>query len=75
MPIRIECPQCGYVMSVFDEASLRSNRTIRRAYEHALKNPILCAGCNSWVQRPRVARSDEDVLPASDDRGTSRPVG
>lgn len=75
MQVRIECPQCGYVMFVFDEESLHSNRTIRRAYEHALKNPVLCANCNSWVQRPRVERGDADVLPASDDRGAPRPIG
>lgn len=59
MEIRVECPRCGYVMSVFEEASLRANKALRRAYEHALKNPILCAGCSSWIQRPKVeVRSD-----------------
>lgn len=52
--IRVQCPRCGYVMSVFEESSLRANKSVRRAYEHALKNPILCAGCGSWIQRPTV---------------------
>lgn len=52
--IRVQCPHCGYVMSVFEESSLRANKSVRRAYEHALKNPILCAGCSSWIQRPTV---------------------
>ncbi len=56
MEIRIECPRCGYVMSVFEETVLRVNRTMRRAYEHALKNPILCASCGKWVQHPRVEK-------------------
>ncbi len=55
--IRVECPRCGYVMSIFDEASLRTNKAVRRAYQHALKNPILCAGCSNWIQRPREVRS------------------
>ncbi len=55
--IRVECPRCGYVMSLFDESSLRSNKAVRRAYQHALKNPILCAGCGRWIQRPREVRS------------------
>ncbi len=54
--IRVECPCCGYVMSVFDESSLRLNKAVRRAYQHALKNPVLCAGCGNWVQRPREVR-------------------
>jgi ribosomal protein S27E len=56
MEIRIECPRCGYVLSVFGETALRVNKTMRRAYEHALKSPILCAGCGTWVQRPRVEK-------------------
>lgn len=51
---RVQCPRCGYVMSIFDESSLRANKSVRRAYEHALKNPILCAGCRSWIQRPTI---------------------
>lgn len=56
--IRIECPECGYVMSTFEESVVQMNRTMRRAYEHALKNPVLCAGCGHWVQRPKVEKVD-----------------
>jgi len=51
--VRVACPRCGYVMSVFDESVLRRSKAMWRAYQHALKNPVLCAGCNSWIQRPR----------------------
>ncbi|HEX2923704.1 MAG TPA: hypothetical protein VHS06_04665 [Chloroflexota bacterium] len=54
MEILVQCPRCGYVMSVFDEETLRANRALKRAYEHTLKNPVLCAGCGRWVQRPKV---------------------
>ena len=74
MRIFIECPKCGYVMSVFEETALQSNRTMKRAFEHALKNPVLCAGCSTWVQRPRVGRGNEDVLSAPDDSGAPRPI-
>jgi len=55
--IVVECPRCGYVMSIFEETSLRSNKAVRRAYQHVLKNPVLCAGCSHWIQRPREVRS------------------
>ncbi len=54
--VKVLCPRCGYVMSIFEESSLRTNKAVRRAYQHALKNPILCAGCNSWIQRPKEVR-------------------
>lgn len=65
MELCVRCPQCGYTMSVFDETRVRVNRTIRRAYEHALKNPVLCAGCSRWVLRPTVDRVEkvEDCTP------------
>ncbi len=75
MEIRIRCPRCGYAMLVFDESLLRSNRALRRAYEHALKNPVLCAGCSTWVQRPKVDKGIVDGLPASGDRRPPRPIG
>ncbi len=59
MKIAVHCPRCGYVMSVFDEAALRTNRAQKRAYEHTLKNPMLCAGCGRWVQRPKVAAKED----------------
>lgn len=75
MAIRVRCPRCGYVLSIFDEAVLRDNRSIRRAYEHSLKNPMLCAGCSNWIQRPRLDRSDGDEAAAGGDRGAAGALG
>ncbi len=70
MVIRVRCPRCGYLLSAFDERSLNANKAVRRAYEHSLKNPILCAGCNTWIQRPRVDRGTDDDVPPIGRRGT-----
>ena len=75
MEIRVECPKCGYVMSVFDETLLRANKAVERAFQHALKNPILCAGCSRWIQRPRVDRGAADELPSRGDLGATGSIG
>lgn len=71
MVIRVECPHCGYLLSAFDEKTLIANKVLRRAYTHSLKNPILCAGCKAWIQRPKVYRGTDYELPTSGGRGTA----
>lgn len=69
MIIRVECPRCGYLLSAFSEKALIGNKVLRRAYMHFLKNPVLCAGCSAWIQRPKVYRGTDYELPTSGGRG------
>jgi hypothetical protein len=71
MIIRVECPHCGYLLSTFEEKALIGNKVLRRAYMHCLKNPILCAGCKAWIQRPKVYRGTDYELSTPGGRSTS----
>ena len=63
--IKVTCPNCSHVMALFDEADLAANKTIRRAYEHMLRDPVLCGHCKTWVQVPQAPN-----LPAATSEDT-----